>query len=214
VEPRDKSRTAGKGPEQGSPDTGAVSDGDAIAASRSEPEWFAVIFDRHVEAIHSYLQRRVGPTPADDLAAETFLVAFRSRRSYDVSRSNAAPWLFGIATNLVRHLRRRERRELRAYARTGIDPVRDETDQAESRVDSTAAGPQLAKAVASLSSKDREVLLLYAWAELSYGEIADALAIPVGTVRSRLARARRKVRELLSANGQLPGEGPGNSEKR
>jgi RNA polymerase sigma factor (sigma-70 family) len=210
---RDEARAAGNEPEQGSPDIGAVSDGDAIASSRSGPEWFAVIFDRHFDAIHGYLQRRVGLAVAEDLAAETFLVAFRRRTSYDIGRPDARPWLFGIAANLLRHHRRAEHRRLRAFARTGIDPLFDEVEKAQDRVDSAALGPHLARALARLSSKDREVLLLYAWAELSYEEIAEALAVPVGTVRSRLARARRKVRELLPASGQLPGEGPANKGK-
>lgn len=181
------------------------SDADVIAASRQDPERFALIFDRYFDAIHRYLRRRVGRASADDLTAEAFVIAFRRRESYDVARSDAGPWLFGIAANLVRRHSRKERRELRAYARTGVDPIQDEIADAESRIDSVAAGRQLADALASLSRDDREVLLLYAWADLSYQEIADGLAIPLGTVRSRLARARRKVRELLSAKGAITG---------
>jgi RNA polymerase sigma-70 factor (ECF subfamily) len=183
-----------------------LSDGDALAASRSEPERFAILFDRHSEAIYGYLQRRVGAVQADDLTAETLLTAFRLRDRYDASRPDARPWLFGIATNLVRRHRRRERRELRAYARSGVDPVRAHVGHPEDRLERVALNAELARALASLSSKDRDVLLLYAWADLSYEEIAQALGIPMGTVRSRLFRARRQARELLSGRGAIQGE--------
>ncbi len=95
-----------------------------------------------------------------------------------------------------------------AYARSGVDPVSEGGfEAADDRVDARAAGPALAWALAALKPWDREVLLLHAWADLTYQEIADALSIPVGTVRSRLARARGRVRELLSANGQSLGGG-------
>jgi RNA polymerase sigma-70 factor (ECF subfamily) len=111
--------------------------------------------------------------------------------------------LFGIATNLVRHHVRGERRRLIAYARTGVDPVfQPDMDAVDSRVDAGALGPRLALGLASLRAAERDVLLLYAWADLGYEEIAQALSIPVGTVRSRLHRARRRVRELLEAGGQ------------
>lgn len=158
-------------------------------------------------AIHRFLRPRVGPQLAEDIAAETFSVAFRRRDGYDLQRADARPWLFGIAANLLRHHRREERRRLLAYAKVGtpgaIEPAFDDAD---ARVDAGAAGPALALALAALRPWDREVLLLYAWADLTYQEIADALAIPIGTVRSRLGRARRRVRELLSASGQFEDE--------
>jgi len=167
-----------------------------------------LIFDRHFVAIHRYLHRRVGRELAEDLAAETFAVALRRRAGHDPHRADARPWLFGIAANLLRHHRRTERRQLVAYARSGVDPVSEGGfEAADDRVDARAAGPALAWALAALKPWDREVLLLHAWADLTYQEIADALSIPVGTVRSRLARARGRVRELLSANGQSLGGG-------
>lgn len=143
---------------------------------------------------------------ADDLASETFVVAFRRRATYDRSRPDARPWLFGIATHLLRHHYRTERRKLAAYAKTGVDPVVASDpgfDAAEDRAQAKALGPALARALAPLRPGDRDALLLLAWADLSYQEIAEALGIPIGTVRSRLARARRQVRELLGADGQL-----------
>jgi RNA polymerase sigma factor (sigma-70 family) len=178
-------------------------DAEVIAASASDPRSFAAIFDRHFADIDRYLARRVGSSLADDLAADTFMVAFRSRARYDPSVPDARPWLFGIAANLLRRHWRTERRRLRAYARTGVDPLWDESGDADRRVDALRAGPALAGALASLSPTEREVLLLFAWADLSYEEISAALGIPVGTVRSRLSRGRARVRELLSPPGQV-----------
>jgi RNA polymerase sigma factor (sigma-70 family) len=186
----------------------SASDAGVIAASITSPADFALLFDRHFDPIHGYLQRRIGGDLADELAAETFLVAFDRRTNYDRSYPSARPWLYGIATNLLRHHRRRERRQLRAYARTGVDPVVDALEGVEGRLDAASLGRELARAMAALTARDRDVLLLCAWADLSYQEIAQTLALPIGTVRSRLARARRRTRELLEASGQLEGEPP------
>ena len=94
-----------------------VTDARVIARSLDEPAVFAALFDRHYDSVHRYLARRVGPDIAAELASETFTTAFDVRRRYDPGRSDARPWLFGIATNLVRHHRRSEGRRLRAYAR-------------------------------------------------------------------------------------------------
>jgi RNA polymerase sigma-70 factor (ECF subfamily) len=94
------------------------SDGAAIAASLSDPTRFGALFDRHFAEINRYLARRVGLVLADELAAETFVIAFRSRQRYDAGQADARPWLYGIAANLARRHWRTERRRLRAYART------------------------------------------------------------------------------------------------
>jgi len=107
--------------------------------------------------------------------------------------------LYGIAANLLRRHRRTEGRRLRAYARHAGQP-QDGWDEADERLDSLAAGPQLARALASLRPDQREVLLLFAWADLGYEEIARALDVPVGTVRSRLSRARERVRDELASS--------------
>ena len=180
-----------------------ISDAALIVSSTSDPDRFAEIFDRHFAEIDRYLARRVGAELADDLAAETFVVAFRARSRYDPAALDARPWLFGIAANLVRRHWRTERRRLRAYARSGVDPLQDATEDADRRVDALAAAPGLAAALARLSPSEREVLLLFAWADLSYDEISRALGVPAGTVRSRLSRARAHVRELVSPNGQV-----------
>jgi RNA polymerase sigma factor (sigma-70 family) len=184
-----------------------ISDAEAIRASLEDPDRFEVVFDRHFGAIHRFVERRLGRELAEEIASEAFVTAFASRSRYDTARENARPWLLGIAANLIRHQRRSEMRQLRAYARSGADSGEQSHDaELFDRVDAEASRDQLAEGLASLSADDREVLLLYAWADLSYPEIAEALAIPVGTVRSRLFRARRRFRELLGASGQFEDE--------
>jgi RNA polymerase sigma-70 factor (ECF subfamily) len=142
--------------------------------------------------VYGYLARRVGRAIADDLAAETFIVAFERRSTYRPDSVRALPWLLGIAVNVLAHQRRSEARQLRALAAAGSREASLEVEASPgSMPDRLVAGLE------QLDDRDREALLLYAWAELTYAEIADALEIPVGTVRSRLSRARRKLREAL-----------------
>ena len=188
---------------EGQPPTqGASSDAAIITASLTDPREFGALFERHADPLSRYFVRRVGPVLAEDLVADTFVTAFRSRARFDGAYEDARPWLFGIATNLLRRQWRTEKRQLRAYARTGVDPAVDDIAEAERRVDAAGTGPRLAKALASIPRKDRDALLLFAWAELSYEEIARALEVPVGTVRSRISRARSRLRELLGPGGQ------------
>jgi RNA polymerase sigma-70 factor (ECF subfamily) len=174
-------------------------DNDAIAASAGAPAGFAAIFDRHFDAVHAYLQRRVGPDLADELSAQTFLVAFDKRGGYDPAQPDARPWLFGIATNLLRRHHRNEVRQFRAYARSAADPVLDAFDGVEARLDASQMRRELVEALAEVPAEELDALLLYAWAELSYSEISSALAVPTGTVRSRLSRARGRIRAALDA---------------
>lgn len=164
---------------------------------------FATIFDRHYDAVHHYLARRVGTDLADDLAAEAFTEAFDVRARFDTARADARSWLFGIATNVLRHHHRSETRRLRAYARVDRRPDTHEAEGAiEARLDAERAAPMIATALSHLSTDERDVLLLFAWADLRYEEIAVALQIPIGTVRSRLNRARGRLRELIGRSGQ------------
>lgn len=181
------------------------SDAAVIAASRDAPLAFAAVFDRHFDTIYRYLARRVGRDDADDLASETFTTAFRLRSRYDLAHTDARPWLFGIATNLVRHHRRSEARRLRAYDRLESGAPSDaDADRVAERVDASRAAPRMANALSRIPAADRDALLLLAWADLTYEEIALALQIPIGTVRSRIHRARHRLRELLGASGQSP----------
>jgi RNA polymerase sigma factor (sigma-70 family) len=180
----------------------AADDAAVIESSWLEPERFAVLFDRHAPHIHRYLARRAGRQVADDLVAETFLTAFAKRDRYDLGDSDARPWLYGIATNLVGQHRRDEVRQYRIMQGAVAEPeVPDHADRVAAGVTAQATRALLDAALAELSAGDRDVLLLIAWEQLTYQEVSRALAIPAGTVRSRLHRARTKVRQVLAGTG-------------
>jgi RNA polymerase sigma-70 factor (ECF subfamily) len=162
---------------------------------------FEEAFDAEFPSLHRYLRRRVGESTADELAAQTFSTAYASWERLDPSRP-LRPWLYGIAANLLHHHWRSERRMLRAYARTGVDPVVAGDDEILERLDADAQRRVLAAALAELRPHDREILLLHAWAELSDSEIAAALSLPTGTVKSRLHRTRERLRNRLDRYGQ------------
>ncbi|WP_433330544.1 RNA polymerase sigma factor [Spirillospora sp. CA-294931] len=169
-----------------------------VAASLEHPDRFTEVFDLYYAEIHRYIDRRLGADAADDLAAETFLVAFRKRSGFDPRKGSARSWLYGIATRLVSRHRRDEVRRYRSLARIGGEPSGEgHDDRVVSRVAASAAGGRLGAALAGLSSGDRDVLLLVALADLTYPEVAQALGVKYGTVCSRLSRARRQVREAL-----------------
>jgi RNA polymerase sigma-70 factor (ECF subfamily) len=181
-------------------------DAEMVKRSRSDPDRFTAVYDRYFAVIHRYVAGRLGTQTADDLTAETFLIAFRKRDRFDATRGAVRPWLFGIATKLVAQHRRAETRRYQALARAGSDPGDSPVAEShENRVVAqvTAQGfqPRLARALADLSRQERDVVLLVALSELSHQEVAQALAIPYGTVGSRLNRARRKLRSTLGQEG-------------
>jgi RNA polymerase sigma-70 factor (ECF subfamily) len=181
------------------------SDAAVITASLADPGRFGAIFDRHATIVFRYLVRRVGVDEAESLLGDVFRVAFEKRANYDAGRPNARPWLYGIATNLLAHHRRTEASRIGATARLlARRPAGDDaaSDQVVERLDAEALWPHIADAVAALPEGERDALLLFVWEELSYDEIACALAVPVGTVRSRLNRARETLRELRAATGR------------
>lgn len=179
-------------------DTDADTDAAIIHASLGDPDRFAVIYDRYAATLYRYAHQRVGAESADDVVAEAFLAAFRARGQYDLSRPDARPWLFGILTRKLASHHRKEKARYRAMARAASDEILEgPADEVATRVIAGAARRPLAAALAGLSRGDRDVLLLVAWGQLSYDEVAAALKIPQGTVGSRLNRARRKVREAL-----------------
>ena len=184
--------------------TGSAADGrdccdaDVIRRSRHNPEHFAVLFRKYAPEIQRYVTRRIGAGEAEDVVAETFLAAFGQRESYDLAYPDARPWLYGIATNLTGRHRRTEIRMYRALARTGRDPVTEPfTDRVDAAVSAAHTGKRLAAALAKLPAAYRDALLLVTWGDLSYGQAAVALGVPVGTVRSRVHRARSKLRRAF-----------------
>ncbi|MFF0728873.1 RNA polymerase sigma factor [Streptomyces sp. NPDC004134] len=192
--------------------TGPESDASIVARSRTEPEAFAAVFDRYATDVHRYAARRLGDEAADDIMAETFTTAFRLRDRFDPERGEVRPWLFGIATHLVSRHRRAEARRFRALSRLPAPAETDEplADRVAARATADGVRRELATALAGLSTALRDVLLLVAWADLTYEEAAQALGVPVGTVRSRLHRARRRLRKELGAGG---GTGTGRADE-
>ncbi|MGY1843342.1 RNA polymerase sigma factor [Modestobacter sp. SYSU DS0875] len=185
-------------------------DADLITRSVTDPGQFTALFDRHAAAVHRYLGRRVGDL-ADDLLSEVFLIAFRRRSAYRPEHLEVRPWLLGIATHVVHGHERTERRRYRTLAKAAGQPAEHAADPAEGtdRLDAQALRGPLAAALGALKPHDRDALLLLAWGDLSYEEIATVLDVPVGTVRSRLHRARRQTRAALgdvSPLGDTPEE--------
>ncbi|MCW2839116.1 MAG: polymerase, sigma-24 subunit, subfamily [Aeromicrobium sp.] len=177
-------------------------DVDVIRASFETPAAFAELFDRHARAVQGYAVRRSGSSSAaDDIVAQTFLTAFEKRHTFDPANPDARPWLLGIATNHLRSLRRAEARSWGLFNRAvaALDSAPDDggVGRLLDRLDAQSSGAALVAVLPTLSDGDRDVLLLFAWEDLSYAEIAQALDIPVGTVRSRLNRARRLLQFAL-----------------
>jgi RNA polymerase sigma factor (sigma-70 family) len=172
-----------------------VDDADLIERSLVDGRWFEPLFDRHYLAIHRFVNARIGRNAADDLASETFTVAFRRRSSYDLSRADAAPWLYGIAFKLLQGYRRSEETRRRTYARAaaGAD---DREDAVAELFDKNGA---VSVALLGLGEQDRDLIVLFAWAELSYEQLGAVLELPIGTVRSRLSRIRAQMRQQLTS---------------
>jgi len=175
-----------------------LSDAKLVAGFRQDPMQFTAVYDRYASDIYRYVAGRLDVQVADDIAAETFLVAFAKRSRFDPQRGALRPWLFGIATNLVARHRRAEARHYRAVARTAPPLAADSHENGV--VTSVAAErmqPQLVTALAALSTGERDVVLLVALGQLTHDEVATALGISYGTVGSRLTRARKKLQNTM-----------------
>ena len=179
-------------------------DAELIAASATDPPRFAAVFDRHYDAIHRFLSTRVGPR-AEDVAAEVFKVAFQQRDRYDPSFPSARPWLFGIAARLAKQQHREEARSDEVASRLGSEPTHSQ-DPGPERLAELAPSSPVARAVLEVPPRDRDPLLLHAWDDLSYEEVAHVLDVPLGTVRSRIHRARQQLRSRLTDEPDDPDE--------
>lgn len=184
-----------------SPMESDASDSEIIERSRRAPEVFALLFDRHHEAVYAYAVRRVGRDVADDILSDVFLVAYSQRDRFDVSVESARPWLYGITSNILHRRRRSDSALDRLVQSARSTAVPAEPSHAESvarQLDAQHEWSVVRALLEGLDPGDREAVLLYAWEELTYTQIAEAMAIPVGTVRSRIHRARTYLRESLN----------------
>jgi len=175
-------------------------DDDLIRRETPSKDAFAAVYEQHLAAISGYLRRRLGDDAAEDAAAEVFFRAFRAPGPTDEARATTLPWLYGIAANVIAERRRADRRRLRAMERLAADRPPSGPDLSEG----VGLDPELMRAVRKLRPADRETLLLIAWADLSYEQTAEALQIPVGTVRSRLVRVRRQLGALSAERPTQP----------
>lgn len=176
------------------------SDAWLLARSVDDKAHFDIIVHRYYEEIFAFLARAVGWDSAADLAQQVFLEAFKQRRTFDGSET-AKPWLFGIARNLLRRWYRTEGRRRKAHHRLWGQTVNrsDFAEDADGRLSAEAVRNQLRAALMALPRHEREVFILYALGGLTYSEVADATDIPLGTVRSRIHRAKRRIRPFLDS---------------
>jgi RNA polymerase sigma factor (sigma-70 family) len=177
-------------------DGGGVSDQSGLVSALD----LAELYDTHARGLHFYLARRIGPHMADDLVADAFLAVWEQRDRFDPARASPKAWLYGVATTLLRQHVRRENRRLRAWAKESSRalPVDDFGNQVAESADASILAGQAAGVLADLRVEERDALLLVAWAGLGPSEIAEVLDVPVSTVRSRLHRARTRLRTALT----------------
>ncbi|MER6010070.1 RNA polymerase sigma factor [Streptomyces bluensis] len=175
---------------------------------------FGELFDAYARSVYNHAFRLTGEwASAEDVVSLTFLDAWRLRDRVDEDGGSLRPWLLGIATNVTRNTRRAARRHSAALARLPRDgTVDDFADEIAGRLDDSAQLTLVRTALTKLRRADREVLALCVWSGLDYAAAAEALGVPVGTVRSRLSRARTKLAkhvreaELSQIRGQMRGD--------
>jgi RNA polymerase sigma-70 factor (ECF subfamily) len=171
-------------------------------AAAGETEAFGTIFERHARTVYNYCFRRTGDwSQAEELSAIVFLEAWRRRSQVELERDDALPWLLGVATNVIRNLRRSQRRHRAALERLPRERVADFAGDVDERLDDERQMRAALRVLRKLPRADQDVLALCVWEELTYEQAALALHIPVGTVRSRLSRARARLRELTGTPG-------------
>jgi RNA polymerase sigma factor (sigma-70 family) len=167
-------------------------------ASSGEAAAFGTLFERHANAVYNFCFRRTADwSLAEDMTSVVFLEAWRRRSEVVLAGESARPWLLGVATNVIRHRRRAQRRHRIALGRVPRETEPDFVGDAEARLDDERRMRAALVLLAQLPRREQDVFALCAWADLTYEETAAALRIPVGTVRSRLSRARARVRRLL-----------------
>lgn len=154
---------------------------------------FGLLFERHGARIHGYVLRRTGdPQAAEDIVAITFLEAWRQRGRVELNQPSALPWLYGVAANVLRHQHRSRRRHQAALDRLAHLPERSPA-LVERQAEAAEDARQVLDQIQALPRRERDVLVLSVWEGLSHAEIAVALDTTIGTVKSRLSRARARL---------------------
>jgi RNA polymerase sigma factor (sigma-70 family) len=168
------------------------------AARDGDAESFGALYERHARTIYNYLFRRLADwSEAEELTSVVFLEAYRRRDEVSVAEGKVLAWLYGVATNVLRNRRRALRRHRQALSQLPPSPPSpDIAGDAVARVAAAEEMRALLRRIESLPRAQQDVVVLCLWSELSYEEAAVALGVPVGTVRSRLARARQALVEL------------------
>lgn len=167
-----------------------------------DPGAFAELFDAYARSVYNHAFRLTADwATAEDVMAATYLQAWRSRERVTEEGGSLRPWLLGVATNEARNHTRSNRRYRRvAAALIAADlTVPDHADEVAGRLDDRRRIAAALDALARLRRPEREVLTLCLWEGLDYESAAEALGVPVGTVRSRLSRARARLRTLVDA---------------
>jgi RNA polymerase sigma-70 factor (ECF subfamily) len=163
---------------------------------------FALLFERYVRDVYNFTFRRTGSwDTAEETTSAVFLEAWRRRREVVPELETLRPWLLGVAGNLLRNHSRSLRRHEAAEVRMQIEISPDFVDDLASKMDDEALMRRTLEVFDDLAVAEQDVLGLTAWEGLTYEEIAIALGIPVGTVRSRISRARQHLKELLELRG-------------
>ncbi len=166
-----------------------------------DPSAFGALFDAHAAVIYRHAVRITGDWAlAEDVVSLTFLEAWRLRARLNPVGDSLRPWLLGIATNVLRNISRAARRHRHALSRVPVhETVPDFSDDLVGRVVDAEELAAAHAALATLRPREREVLALCVWEGLDYQAAALALGVPVGTVRSRLSRARTRLREATQS---------------
>jgi RNA polymerase sigma factor (sigma-70 family) len=175
-------------------------------ARAGDADAFGTVFDACAKSVYNHAFRLTGDwSAAEEVMAMTFLEAWRGRDKIAPDGGSLRPWLLGIATNLARGQRRAAWRHRAALARLAVaDELPDFAEDVSGRLDDAAKIKALHQALAGLPRHDLEVLALCVWSGLGYAEAAEALNVPVGTVRSRLSRARARLARLTEGELSRP----------
>jgi RNA polymerase sigma factor (sigma-70 family) len=176
---------------------------------------FETLFARHAAAVYNHCFRRTGSwSVGEDLVSIVFLRAWQMRRRVRFSGTSALPWLLAVANNACRNFERSQRRHRRLLSRIPEpEEVADLSWVIDAKVDDERRMGPILLALRSLNPREQDVITMCDWAGLSYADAAVALEIPVGTVRSRLSRARKRLRAALGESPAAPDEATGSIRK-